>query len=163
MGVNDPQLWSKDEVPTRNFFVPLRSTEMEADHGNDVDDSTKGQQQQALSSQAGRLPPIILTSQVSLIQLQRQLKDLLKGSFEFRSSSSSNRTRIVMKEVADFSAIYPHFKGNNLPYFTFCPKSRTFHSPLLQRISQMGWWTLALTLLASNGSHPSITYRGTST
>jgi hypothetical protein len=27
---------------TWNFFVPLISTEMEADHGDDVDDSTKG-------------------------------------------------------------------------------------------------------------------------
>jgi hypothetical protein len=40
MGINEPQLRSKDEVPTRNFFAPLRSTEMEADHGNYADDST---------------------------------------------------------------------------------------------------------------------------
>jgi hypothetical protein len=39
-GMNDPQLRSKPEVPTRNFFAPLRSIEMEADHGDDADDTT---------------------------------------------------------------------------------------------------------------------------
>jgi hypothetical protein len=93
-GINDPQLWSNDEVPIRNFFAPLRSSEMENDHGNNADASTDGQQQQASSSQAGRLPPIVLTSQVNMIQLQRQLKGLLKGNFESRSTR--NETKIVM-------------------------------------------------------------------
>jgi hypothetical protein len=84
-GVNDPQLRSNPEVPTRNFFVPLRSIEMEADHGDDADYTTEPQQHQAPSSQAGRPPPILLSSQVNLTQLQRQLKDLLKGNFELRN------------------------------------------------------------------------------
>jgi hypothetical protein len=63
-GLNDPQLQLKDEFPTRNFFAPLRPTEMGADHGDDADDSTEGRQQQTPSSQAGRSPPIVLTSQV---------------------------------------------------------------------------------------------------
>jgi hypothetical protein len=29
-----------------------------------------------------------------------------------------------MKEMADFSVIRCHFESNNLPYFTFCPKSQ---------------------------------------
>jgi hypothetical protein len=73
-GVNDSQLLSKDEVPTWNFFTPLRSVEIEADHGDDADDSTVGQQQQALSSQAGGPPPIELTSQVTLINCKGNRK-----------------------------------------------------------------------------------------
>jgi hypothetical protein len=57
-GVNDPQFHSKPEVPTRNFFAPLRSIEMEADHGDDADDTTERQQHQALASQACRPPPL---------------------------------------------------------------------------------------------------------
>jgi hypothetical protein len=56
---------------------------MEADHG---DDSIDGQQRQAPSSQVGRPPPVVLTSWVKLIQLQMQLKSLLKVNFEFRST-----------------------------------------------------------------------------
>jgi hypothetical protein len=121
--VIDPQLQSKDAVPTRNFFAPLRSTDMEADHGRDADDSTEGQQQQAPSSQAGRPPPIVLTSQLNLIQLQRQLKGLLKGNFDFRSTR--NGARVVTKELANFSTICSHVESNNLPYFTFYPNPRS--------------------------------------
>jgi hypothetical protein len=62
-GVNYPQLQSKAEVPTLNFFVPLRSTEMEADSGDDVGDTTESQQYQAPSSQAERPLPIVVTHQ----------------------------------------------------------------------------------------------------
>jgi hypothetical protein len=37
-GMNDPQLQSKPEVPTRNFFVPLKSIDMEAEQGDGADD-----------------------------------------------------------------------------------------------------------------------------
>jgi hypothetical protein len=67
-GVNDAQLQSTDEFPTRNVFAPLRPIEMEAVHGDKADDSTEAQQQQTPSSQAGRSPPIVLTSEVNLIQ-----------------------------------------------------------------------------------------------
>jgi hypothetical protein len=70
-GFKDPQLGFKPEVPTRNIFSPLRSIEIEADHGDDADDSTQHQQHQASSSQAGSLPLILLTSQVNLVELQR--------------------------------------------------------------------------------------------
>jgi hypothetical protein len=99
----------------------MRSTEKVADHGDDAD-ITKRQQHQAPSSQAGRLLPVVLTSQVNLIKLQRQLKGLLKGNFAFRHTR--NGTRVVTKKMADFSAICSHFESNNLPYFTFYPKSQ---------------------------------------
>jgi hypothetical protein len=68
-GATDPQLQSKPEVPTLNFLAPPRSTEMEADQGDDADYTTEHQQYQTPSSQAGRLLPIALTSKVNLIQL----------------------------------------------------------------------------------------------
>jgi hypothetical protein len=95
---------------------------MEADHGGDVDNTIKHQQHQAPSNQAGRLPPIVLASHISLRQLQRQLKGLLKGNFEF--CSTRNGTGVVTKEMTDFSAICSHFESNNLSYFTFYPKSQ---------------------------------------
>jgi hypothetical protein len=71
---------------------------MEADHGDDADTTTERQKYQAPSSLAGRLPHIVLTSQVNLTQLQRQLKGLLKGNFGFRSTR--NGTRVITKEMA---------------------------------------------------------------
>jgi hypothetical protein len=50
IGVNDSQLQSKFEVCIENFFAPLRSIEMEADHVEDADGTTERQQEQAPSS-----------------------------------------------------------------------------------------------------------------
>jgi hypothetical protein len=93
---------------------------MEADHGDNADNSIKGQQHQAPSPQAGRPPSVLLTSQVNVMQLQRQLKGLLTGNFKFHSIR--DWTRVVTKEMADLSTILSHFKSNNPPYFTFYPK-----------------------------------------
>jgi hypothetical protein len=56
-----------------------------------------------------------------LIQLQKQLKGFVKGKFEFRNTR--NGTRVVTKEMVDFSVIKEHFNDQNLNYFTFFPKS----------------------------------------
>jgi hypothetical protein len=82
---------------------------------------TDRQQHQATSSNAGRPPTIVLTFHANLRQLERQLKCSTIGNFEFRNTR--NRTRVVMKEMADFSAICCHFESNNLPYFTLYLKS----------------------------------------
>jgi hypothetical protein len=55
------------------------------------------------------------------MQLQRQLKGIVKGSFEFRNTRYG--TRIVTKEMADYSAIKEYFSSQTLNYFTFYPKS----------------------------------------
>jgi hypothetical protein len=56
-GVNDPKLQSKPKIPTRKFFAPLRSAEIEAEHGDGADDTTDRQQHQAdPARQVGRLP-----------------------------------------------------------------------------------------------------------
>jgi hypothetical protein len=68
MGISDPHVYLEPEVPSRNFFTPLSSVEMEADHGDDVEYTTEHLQLQAPSSQTGTLTPIVPTSQVNLIQ-----------------------------------------------------------------------------------------------
>jgi hypothetical protein len=76
------------EVPTRNFLAPLR-TEVEFE----CREEQKIKEQQELTTQAGRVPPIILASATNSIELQKHLKGIVKGSFEFRSTK--NRTRVV--------------------------------------------------------------------
>jgi hypothetical protein len=65
-------------------------------------EESKGDQQES-SGQAGRPPPVILTSATNLLELQKKLRGIVKGIFEFRNSKS--RTRVAMKEMADFLAI----------------------------------------------------------
>jgi hypothetical protein len=66
-------------VPTRNFFTPLRT--------NDMDMETTGTEntlpEQEAPRKSGRLPPIVLTSTTNLIRLQSDLKEHVKGEYEF--------------------------------------------------------------------------------
>jgi hypothetical protein len=78
--------------------------------------------QQEPSSQAGRPPPIILTSATNLLQLQKKLRSLVKGKFHFRTRK--NGTTFVTRETGDFSAIKAYFTSKNLSFFTFFPKSQ---------------------------------------
>jgi hypothetical protein len=57
-------------------------------------------------SKAGRLPPIISTSKTNLTHLQKQLKNVAKGEFEFRCTR--NVTKVVTKAMADFEAVKFH-------------------------------------------------------
>jgi hypothetical protein len=63
----------------------------------------------------------VLTAATNLMQLQKRIKAIVTSNFEFRNNMSG--TRIVTKEMADFSAIRKHLEDNNLSYFTFLPKS----------------------------------------
>jgi hypothetical protein len=86
---------------------------MELDQTEDTNTQTDGEhQQQPPNSQRGRSPPIILTSTVNFMQLQRHIKDIVKGSFEFRNTQ--NGTRIVTKEMADYSAIKEYLSSQTL-------------------------------------------------
>jgi hypothetical protein len=89
--------------------------------GEEVVEEPSESQQQAAPSQIGRPPPIVLTSEVNLIALQRQLKTISKNSFEFRSTR--NGTKVVTTEMADYSAIRAHLESRNIPHYTFYPKS----------------------------------------
>jgi hypothetical protein len=70
-----PAPYHKAQVPTKNFFAPLR---MET--GNEVRAQQPAdqaeQQEQETTSKAGRSPPIVLTSTVNLMSLQKELKVL---------------------------------------------------------------------------------------
>jgi hypothetical protein len=91
-------------------------------NGEDSPNPTENQQQQAPTSERSRPPPIVLTTETNLIQLQKQVKGIVKGSFEFRSTR--NGTRVVVREMADYSTIRSHFESNNLHYYTCHPKSQ---------------------------------------
>jgi hypothetical protein len=95
--------------------------DLESAHVEVTSESPTSETQQASSSKAGRSPPIILTSKINLIQLQRPIRDIVKGDLEFRNTRSG--TRIITKEMEDFLTIRKYLEGKNLSYFTFFHKS----------------------------------------
>jgi hypothetical protein len=119
-GIKDPRLRQQHTVTTRNFFASLRTTAMECEGGKTQD--TEDEVQQGPTNKTGRSPPIVLTSPENLIAMQKKLKGLCRGDFEFRSTR--NGTRILTKKMADYSAIRSHLDSSKLPYFTFFPKSQ---------------------------------------
>jgi hypothetical protein len=102
----------KTAAATRNYFAPLRTAQMDTEEKNTEGENSVEEHQQAPSLVAGRPPRIVLTSTANLILLQKQLKGLVKGNFEFQSTR--NRTRVITKEMADYSAIRAYFESINL-------------------------------------------------
>jgi hypothetical protein len=88
----------------------------------DSADAEASSHEETVPGKAGRPPPIILTSKTNLIQLQKQLKNVAKGDFEFRSTR--NGTRVITKVMADFEAVKSHLSCYNLSYFSFFPMSQ---------------------------------------
>jgi hypothetical protein len=82
-----PVITSLNEFATRNFFAPLRTTEMDTDSA-----STEASPQETTTAKTGRRPPIVLTSDVNLIKLQKQLKNVAKEDFEFRSTKKRKQS-----------------------------------------------------------------------
>jgi hypothetical protein len=119
----DPRIRSQGEVPTKNFFASLRATEMKIERPVVEDSTPKSDEepQQESAGKSGRPSPIVLTSTTNLMQLQRQCKGFFMRNFEFRNTRSG--TRIVAKEIADFSALKTCLETNKLSYCTFFPKS----------------------------------------
>lgn len=105
------------ETATRNFFAPLRTT-MDTDSSVTVTNS----QEEEVPGKTCRPPPIILTSTVNLIHLQKNLKTVVKEDFEFRNTR--NGTRVITKGMADFEAVKTHFTNNSLSFYSFYPKSQ---------------------------------------
>jgi hypothetical protein len=122
-GRTNPSPDGKAEPRLRNFYAPLRAT---------MDLEETGGDQQEPSSQAGRPLPIILTSATNLLQLQKKLRGLAKGNFEFRTSR--NGTRVVTREMADFSAVKAYFTSENLSFYTFFPKSLKPVKPVIRHL-----------------------------
>jgi hypothetical protein len=105
------------KVATRNFFTPLRTTTMDTDSSG----SESTPQEETVPEKTCRPPTIILSSAANLIQLQKQLKNVVKEDFEFRNTRSG--TRVITRGMADFLAVKSHFEGNKLSFYTFFPKS----------------------------------------
>jgi hypothetical protein len=105
------------EVSTKNYYAPLRIVEMDAEDVGDGPAPEEVQQQ----TKAGRQPPIVLTSAINIINLENNLKGVVKGNYEFRSTR--NGTRVITREMADYSAIRTYFDSHKLSYYTFYAKS----------------------------------------
>jgi hypothetical protein len=75
---------------------------------------------QGTMNQVGRLPPIILTSALNLLQLQKNIKGVVKGSFEFRNTKNGTLS-------PDFPTIKSFFLSKKLSFYTFFPK---FQKPI---------------------------------
>jgi hypothetical protein len=102
-------------VITKNFFAPLRTLNMDTD----APGTESSAAEEPVPGKASGPPPIILTSAINLIQLQKQLKGIAKQQFEFRSTK--NGTRVTTKNMVDYQSVKGHFEA--LPYNTFYPKS----------------------------------------
>jgi hypothetical protein len=105
------------EVATRNFFAPLRASDMDTDSTNTEATSREA----AAPAKPSRPPPIVLTSAVNLILLQKQLKGVVSENFQFRNTR--NGTRVNSRSMADFQSVKPHFDSQNLSYYSFFTKS----------------------------------------
>jgi hypothetical protein len=88
----------------------------------DAADTECSAAEEAVQGEAGRPPPIVLTSATNLIQLQKQLKRVAKQLFEFHGTR--NGTRVITKDMVDYKSVKAHFESNNLSYYTFYPESK---------------------------------------
>jgi hypothetical protein len=78
-----------EEVITRNFFDPFRAAEMETNPSN-----TEGSpREDPAVVKAGRPPPIFLSSTVNLIDLQKELKNVVAEAHETEPESSRRAWR----------------------------------------------------------------------
>jgi hypothetical protein len=113
---SDPVTTPSKEITTRNFFAPLRAANMDTDSAGSEDSTSAA----TAPGKTGRPPPIILTSAVNLIQLQKKLKDVVSEDFEFRNTK--NGTRVITRGMADFQSVKSYFENNSLSYFSYFPK-----------------------------------------
>jgi hypothetical protein len=106
-------------VTTRNYFVPLRATSMDTDFSG----AEATTHEEAVPGKTSRSPLIILISMTNLFQLQKQLRNVVQGDSEFRSTR--NGTGVITKCTVDFEVVKFHFNKNNLFYYSFfrCLKS----------------------------------------
>jgi hypothetical protein len=95
---------------------PLMTKLMDADAA-DAEATTH----ESVPGKVGKPPSIILTAKINLIQLQKQVRNVVKADFEFRNTT--NGTRVITKSMADFETVKSHF-SNNISYFSFFPISK---------------------------------------
>jgi hypothetical protein len=87
------------KVSTRDFFAPMRTTNMDTDSSG----SETTPQEDTVPAKTCRPPPIILTTPTNLIQLQKQLKNVVKEDFEV--CNTRNGTRVITRGMIDFLAL----------------------------------------------------------
>jgi hypothetical protein len=81
---------------------PLKAVGMDTDaFGTEANSNDE-----AVPGKTGKPPPIIPMSATNLIQLQKQLKNVVKENFEF--CSTRNGTRVIMRRMADFQSVKSH-------------------------------------------------------
>jgi hypothetical protein len=142
-GPRDPRIRTQGEVPTRNFFAPLRASGM--DVAEETTDQPNEEQPQPSSGKSGRPLPTVLTSATNVIQLQRHIKSIVTCSFEFRNTRSG--TRIVTKERRTFQLSKSTWRITTYLIFPFTPNQRsppkpsfvTFQKTLQLRIFLTVW------------------------
>jgi hypothetical protein len=66
---------------SRNLFAPFRTTNMHTETTEAENTLTE----QEVPRKPGRPPPLVMTSNTKLIQLQSDLKGNVKGEYEFRN------------------------------------------------------------------------------
>jgi hypothetical protein len=104
-------------VLTRNFFTPLRTTDMDTE----TTEAENALQEQKAPRKSGRPPPIMMNSITNLIPLQSDLKRPYQTEYKFQNTR--NGTHIRTKEMADSSAMIFYLEKNILKYFIFFPNS----------------------------------------
>jgi hypothetical protein len=129
-GASAPVSRPPKEKTTRNFFAPLRTAKMDIDSGG----SDASSSNTMAPGKTGRTHPIILTSAVNLIQLQKQVKGVVSEDFEFRSTR--NGTRVITRGMADFQSVISYFDSRNLSYFSFYPKSQKPIKAVIRHLPQ---------------------------
>jgi hypothetical protein len=102
------------EVATRNFFAPPEHLILTMILPTP---SLYQVRQQLLLNRS--IAPIVLTSAVNLIQLQKQLEHLVSENFEI--GSTRNGTRVITRSMADFQLVKSRFDSQNLSYYSFLP------------------------------------------
>jgi hypothetical protein len=68
----------------------------------------------------GRPTPIVLTSKVNFLRLQKDLKAVVTGKFFFRNTAPG--TRLTTRSMADYKTIQNFLREKGLPFFLSTPK-----------------------------------------
>jgi hypothetical protein len=98
-------------------FGPLRTIDMDTDSAST--ESTP--REKTTTAKTCRPPPVVLISAIKLIQLHKQLKNVVKEDFEFHNTK--NGTRIITREIVNFLEVKSHFERIT------CPISPSINNP----------------------------------
>jgi hemin uptake protein HemP len=102
---------------SRNIFAPLRTNDMDTE----ITGAENTLPEKEAPRKSDRQSPIMMMSTTNFIRLKNDLKDHVKGEYEFRNTR--NGICIITKEIVVYSAIESYLEKNNLQYFTSTPNS----------------------------------------